>query len=198
MKKIIATVLVMIMTMGLNSNVFAAEQIQTNSYKEVLDSINKEYNLSLGYVPVDSSVSIEKYETTARKVAIQERELLDYIASRETGRLAAPVAPNAVTLASSTVKTKTKSVWNYEDYFNITATFTISDGSRISACRNAKLKSTSTAAITNTYLTNISGPTYKVIDSGLTSTVKYTATLHFDSLIGFKNTSLYTEFYYSD
>ena len=72
------------------------------------------------------------------------------------------------------------------------------DGIRIGLCRNAKLNITNKGIETNTYLTNISQPTYSIIDGGRTSTVKYTATVHFNSLIGVGGVVLYTEFYYSE
>ena len=37
-----------------------------------------------------------------------------------------------------------------------------------------------------------------MLDGSRTSTVLYKATVHFDSVLGFSNTSLYTEFYYSE
>lgn len=200
MKKIITTALAMIMitVMGLSSSAFASEKVETDSYEAILDSINKEYNLNLGYVPVDASVNIEEYENIARKLAIQQRELLNYIALREAGSLSAPAYPSTAALASSVVKTKTKPVWNFEGDFNIQATYTVFDNNTISLCRNATTKSTPSAIIANTYLTNISAPTYRVIDSGMTSTVKFTATIHYNSIVGFENMSLYTEFYYND
>lgn len=56
---------------------------------------------------------------------------------------------------------------------------------------------TPAAVLTNAYLTSISGTAYLLIDSGRTSTIKYTVTVHFDSLFGYFNMLLYTEFYYA-
>lgn len=135
---------------------------------------------------------LEDYKEKTYQFAVEQRELLDYIASKEE-----TPEPSA-TSKSSVVKTKEKSTWNLGEYFKIKATYTVYDGNHISACRNACLNMTSLAILSNTYLTNISGLTYSVIDSGRTSTVKYTATVHFDSLWGYSNTTLYTEFYYSE
>lgn len=191
LKKAVSLLLATALCMGLSMNVFAAGT--ASPYEAVLKEVNEEYGLSLGYIPVDETkVSLEQYEQKTREFAAEQRELLDYIASREVCE--EPVG----TARASVVKTRTKATWNLGQYFTITATYTVYNGSSISSCRNAKLNMTTTAALTNTYLTNISGPTYSVIDSGRTSTVKYTATVHFDSLIGYSNTSLYTEFYYSE
>jgi hypothetical protein len=51
------------------------------------------------------------------------------------------------------------------------------------------------AGVNNTFLTDISSPKYSIIDNGRTGAVKYTATLHYNSTFGFKNTVLYTEFH---
>ena len=191
LKKAVSLLLAMALSMGLSANVFAAETV--SPYEAILNEVNAEYGLDLGYVPVDESkVTLEQYEEKTREFAAEQRELLDYIASRETC-----AEPGGISRASG-IKTRTKATWNLGQYFTITATYTVYDGSRISSCRNAKLNMTNTAIFTNTYLTNISGPTYSVIDGGRTSTVKYTATVHFDSIIGYSNTSLYTEFYYSE
>ncbi len=187
----IAVSVLMIMTlfMGLSINVSAMQTI--SPYEAILNVVNEEYGLNLGYVPVnEEKVTLEQYENKAREVAVEQRKLLDYIESREQSKT------SRGTLRATVNKTRTKSVWNYEAYFTITATYTVYDGSQISLCRNASLNLTQGAILTNTFLTDISGPTYSVIDSGRTSTVKYTATVHYDSAIGFKNTSLYTEFYY--
>lgn len=86
-----------------------------------------------------------------------------------------------------------KSMANY----SITATYTLYTNQTISKCRNASINSKKLARITNTYLTNVSAPRYGLIDSGRTSTVQYTATLHFDT-VSYNNSTLYTEFYYDD
>lgn len=190
-KEIVSLLLVMTLCMGINVNTLAAETV--SPYEAILQEVNEEYGLELGYVPVDESkVTLEQYENKTREFAAEQRELLDYIASRETSSESAGISRAAVT------KTRTKATWELGQYFTITATYTVYDGSKISYCRNASLNMTTTAALTNTYLTSISGPTYSLIDSGRTSTVKYTATVHFDSLFGYANTSLYTEFYYSE
>ena len=192
LKKAVVLLLAVVLCMGMSMNVFVTGT--DSPYEAILKEINEEYGLSLGYIPVDETkVSLERYEQTTREFAAEQRELLDYIASRE-------VCNESVGIArASVVRTRTKATWNLGQYFTITATYTIfNNGSNIGYCRDAKLNMTSTAILTNTYLTNISGPTYSVIDGGRTSTVLYTATVHFDSLIGYSNTSLYTEFYYTE
>lgn len=191
-KKLFTMAVAAVMCMSMSVCAFAAEK-EHSPYEEILNEANKEFNLDLGYVPVDEEkVTLEEYREKTYQFAAEQRELLDYIASREES------AEPSATTKSSVVKTKEKPTWNLGEYFKIKATYTVYDGNRISACRNASLNMTNMAILTNTYLTSISGPTYSVIDSGRTSTVKYTATVHFDSLWGYNNTTLYTEFYYSE
>ena len=161
----------------------------------VLNKVNIEYDLDLEYVPVDESeITLEQYEKEIRKIAAKQRELIDYIASKEEESS----AESRNVLRASVNKTKTKPTRDLGLYFTITATYTVYDGIRIGLCRNAKLNITNKGIETNTYLTNISQPTYSIIDGGRTSTVKYTATVHFNSLIGVGGVVLYTEFYYSE
>ncbi|MGD9568683.1 MAG: hypothetical protein AB7V48_10205 [Sedimentibacter sp.] len=196
MKKIISIILVVVMILGLNINVFAVSS-DTLAYEAVLDRINTEYDLNLGYVTVDASkVTLEEYENKIRELAAQQRELLDYIASKETiepNMEQTEFAPYAVV-----EKTRTKPTWTSGEYFTITATYNVYDGTRIGTCKDAKINLTLAAILSNVYLTNISAPSYRVIDSGRTSTVSYTATVHYNSIIGIDNVTLYTEFYYSD
>lgn len=202
MKKILTAAFAMVMAMGLSITAFAAEQAEISSYESLLDSINEEYNLELGYVPVDSSVSIEEYEATVRELAIQQRELLDYIDSKE----ATSVTPNLITsnllnatAASSVTKTKSKPVWGYESLFNIKATYTVTNGSTIGKCSNASYSATAQGLLAGAYYSVTSGPTYNVIDSGKTSTVTYKGIFGYtNTLVLIKNVTFYTEFYYSE
>lgn len=192
LKKIFIMVAAAVMSMSVSICVFAAEK-ELSPYEEVLNEANREFDLNLGYVPVDEEkVSLENYKEKTYQFAAEQRKLLDYIASREESSV-----PSAET-KSSVIKTKEKPTWNLGEYFKIKATYTVYNSNRISACRNASLNMTNMAILTNTYLTSISGPTYSVVDAGRTSTVKYTATVHFDSLWGYSNTTLYTEFYYDE
>ena len=185
--------MVIVLCVGINAKVFANETI--SSYENILNKVNIEYDLDLEYVPVDESeITLEQYEKEIRKIAVKQRELIDYIASKEEESS----AESRNVLRASVNKTKTKPTRDLGLYFTITATYTVYDGIRIGLCRNAKLNITNKGIETNTYLTNISQPTYSIIDGGRTSTVKYTATVHFNSLIGVGGVVLYTEFYYSE
>lgn len=204
MTKIIATIFVMVMSMGLSITAFAADETDnTSTYEEVLDSINEEYNLELGYVPVDSSINLEEYEKTTRELAIQQRELLDYIDSKEATNFTPNIITsnllNAKTASSSVTKTKSKPVWGFESLFNIRATYTVTNGSTISKCSNASYKGTTNAILSGAFFSAETGPTYEVIDSGRTSTVKYTGTFgYYNNAATYKNVTFYTEFYYSE
>lgn len=197
MKKMLCLCLVLVLITGFSgTSVFAASDI--SPYERTLNSLNQEFDLNLGYIPVDESkVSLEKYEKTARELAIQQRALIDYISNRENqiNKIANPLK-DIMPLATVT-KTSTKDVWNLTAYFSITATYNVINNSTISSMRNARLNSKNAAIITNTYITGLSGPTYSIIDSGETGTVKYVGTIHFDSIIGISNTVFYTEFYAS-
>ncbi len=193
LKKVVSLLMVIVLCVGINAKVFANETI--SSYENILNKVNIEYDLDLEYVPVDESeITLEQYEKEIRKIAAKQRELIDYIASKEEESS----AESRNVLRASVNKTKTKPTRDLGLYFTITATYTVYDGIRIGLCRNAKLNITNKGIETNTYLTNISQPTYSIIDGGRTSTVKYTATVHFNSLIGVGGVVLYTEFYYSE
>jgi hypothetical protein len=180
--------------MGINhASAATFDQKEQLPYQQVLERVNSEYQLNLEFIPVDPNKgSVEEYEQVTRKVAKEQRELLNYIKMKTVSKdnlRALSVTPN-----SGTSKTATKAVWGFENYFTIKATYT-DYGSTLSNIRNASLGETLTAGLTNTYLTDISSPKYSIIDNGRTGTVKYTATLHYDSVYGYKNTALYAEFY---
>lgn len=192
-KKFIATLLVMVMSVGFSVHSFAAQQ--KSPYESILNSINEEYNLELGYVPVDPSISIEEYKETTLELAIQQRKLLDYIEARETADITGHIKSNITPLATET-KTITKDVWDFEAY-NITVTYNI-NGSKISSYKNAKLKSTLLASIQGSSLTKVSSPTYKLLDSSRTLSVKYIVDMYFNNGYSYKDVVFYTEFYYDD
>lgn len=193
LKRMMSVLVAATLCMGVSLNVLAAEET-ISPYEAILNEVNEEYGLNLGYVEIDESkVTLVEYEEKTRELAAEQRELLDYIESRENcGGTFTEAAARA-----SVVKTKTKPTWDLGQYFQIRATYTINNGTSISLCRNAELLMTNTAVLTNTYLTNISGPTYGHLDAGRTANVKYTAHVHFDSLV-YSNVTLYTEFYYTD
>ena len=193
MKKVLSIFMVLILSIGCSTNAFASTG-EILTYEKILDDINENYDLELGYLLVDEDkMTLEEYKKVATKFAISQRELLDYIENRKIS-----IESEYFNIERAAVqKTKTKPTWELGEYFTITATYTV-EGKTMSLCRNAQLNMTNTAIFTNTYLTDISKPTYSILDGTCTSTVCYKATVHFDSVFGFSNTSLYTEFYYSD
>ena len=193
MKKVLSVFIVIILSIGCSTNAFASTG-EILTYEEILDDINENYDLELGYLPVDQDkMTLEKYKEVATKFAISQRELLDYIENRKIS-----TESEYFNIERAAVqKTKTKPTWELGEYFTITATYTV-EGKTMSLCRNAQLNMTNAAIFTNTYLTDISKPAYSMLDGSRTSTVLYKATVHFDSVLGFSNISLYTEFYYSD
>jgi hypothetical protein len=143
------------------------------------------------------------HEATTRKLAIQQRELLDYINSKEATSVTANVISSnllkAKVASSSVTKTKSKPVWNFESLFNIKATYTVTGGSSIGYCSKASYSATTNALLSGAFFAATTGPTYKVIDSGRTSTVTYTGTFGYSSNIAtYENVTFYTEFYRTD
>ncbi len=182
-------IIAVLLLLGNITTSFASEK---SPYEMILDEANNMFDLELGYVQVDErKVSLEEYREKTFKFAAEQRSLLDYIERNEEcikyGRT-----------KSFVTKTRTKPTWNLGQYFTITATYTVYDGNYIGSCYNASLNMTSAAALTNTFLTNISNPVYSVVGNAQTATVTYTATVHFDNWIGYSNTTLYTEFYYNE
>lgn len=58
--------------------------MEISPYEQILNSINEEFNLELGYISVDSSkTTVAEYESVTRELAKQQREILDLIATRE-------------------------------------------------------------------------------------------------------------------
>ena len=194
-KKLILNMVVLFVTLFVlssSSAVFAAETNVT-SYEQILSSANEKYGLNLGYVPVDeNNISLEDYRIMTEQFAFEQRNLLNYIESRRTF-----IPSTRLDRMNGAVKTRTKDVWEIGKYFSITATYTLYNNQTISKCRNASINSKPLAGMTNTYLTNVSAPRYGLIDSGRTSTVQYTATIHFDK-VSYNNSTIYTEFYYDD
>ena len=81
LKRMTGVFMAVTLCMGLSLNVLAAEET-ISPYEAVLNEINEEYELDLGYVEVDASkVTLEEYEETTRNLAASQRELLDYIES---------------------------------------------------------------------------------------------------------------------
>ena len=191
-RKFVTVISAVIMCQAICVTAFASDRV-LSPYEQVLYDANKAYDLELLYIPVDESqVSVEEYKEITLRFAAEQRELLDYISSKEENE------ENVHSTRVTVVKTRTKPTWDLGQYFTIKATFTVYNGTQISACSNASLNRTSTAIVQNVYLTNVSSPTYSVIDLGTTSTVRYTATVHYNNSIGYGNTVLYTEFYCDD
>lgn len=183
-----------ILTMFFGSmSLASADQINTeNEYIQIWEDINDEYNLNmpLHYVH-ENKISIEEFKSKAREIIEAERELLDYLAQIEETSYH---SENIVQPYAAVTKTRTKPTFSFPNHILIQATYTVNNN-RISSVSSSSLKYTNTALFSNTYLTNISSPTYSYIDASRAVSVKYTAKIHFDSIFG-TTTTLYTEFYY--
>ena len=111
--------MVIVLCVGINAKVFANETI--SSYENILNKVNIEYDLDLEYVPVDESeITLEQYEKEIRKIAAKQRELIDYIASKEEESS----AESRNVLRASVNKTKTKptrdlGLYNYCNIYSV-------------------------------------------------------------------------------
>ena len=191
MKKIVTLVMAFMLLFSFSATAMAASTNDAE-YKQVLNEINEEYGLNLGYSPVDTSViSLSKYEETVRSVAIQQKELNDFIAQRQEH----PLSEISTFAAANTSKTITKDVWSYETTFEITATYDV-DGHFISNPRSISVNRKLGAILNGIYYSANNGyPTTDIIDSGRTLTVTYYGTWS-GAGINLPNTKFYTEFYY--
>jgi hypothetical protein len=190
MKKIIGTMLVFILVFSYGVDVHAASE---KTYEEVLIAANEVYDLDLTYIEVDDSmISVEKYEKIVFDVAKQQRELLNYIESKEEYSVK---SFNEYAVRSGVSKTRTKSAWNYDPMFKIRATYT-DYGTRVSSCSSSSVYTNLVYALSyGVSLSNISSPSYGLIDQGETATVTYTATYNVDLQPLISNITLYAEFY---
>lgn len=179
------------------SGVSAVEQM--SPYEKVFNSINDEYDLNLGYAPVDGSeISLEDYEKYVRQVAIEQREVLDRIELIKSQTIMSEIASfSGVSTQSTVTKTRTKNCWgNLSGYYKCTCTYNVT-GSVISYMRNAYLTQTTLGKLTNTLFAASSGPTYYVFDGGRTGSVSYKGTIYYNGNPPIYNYTCYTEFYYN-
>lgn len=193
-KAVMSFVLVVALAMVTNVSVFAADS--DFAYREVLRKINQEYDLDLEYIAVENNqISLKDYEKRTRQLAIQQRQLLDYIENLE-------VSENTPVVCASgeyVNKTKTKDVSDiYGAYFSITAHYTVYDNARISSYSGASLNTKPLAIINNVFLTDISGPEFILLNTTRTLAVRYHADIHYDSAPGYGNVVLQAEFHYND
>lgn len=193
-KRIISIVMTIVVVASIGVTTYANNDSTTKMYEQVLNNINTEYGLNLVFKGVNAdNISLDEYEEQLRALASEQRDLLDYIESKDipSGR------NNALESKSYVTKTRTKAVWGtYSQYYRITATYNVINGSQISLCWNAYLSSNGWDAIDGVYLSDVTGPTYSVIDGARTSTVSFHATVNYGILYSVGDVLLYTEFYY--
>lgn len=161
------------------------------AYRNILNSINTEYGLNIGYGSVNADkISVDEYEQLVRQIASEQRELNDMIAERATYPLS-----NATTLIEPRAsKTVTKDVWNYETTFAITATYDV-NGTAISNARSISIDRKLGAILNGITYHPSSGPTTQLLDSGRTLSVTYYGTW-WTAEVQLHNIKFYTEFYY--
>lgn len=193
MKKLMCLVSVVIL-LSSNMTVWAGEP-RDAEYRKIMQEINEEYNLNLGYVEIDpEAISLSEYEDILREVASDQKELYDLIAQREE-HLVSEQSIEGFAMAAVT-KTVTKGVLGgYENMFEVTATYDVS-GTTISNPRSIKLSATMAAsALRFRYSPNSGYPTTSIIDSGRTLAVTYYGTFSTPEFT-VSNVLFYTEFYY--
>ena len=189
MKKLISVVCLICSLFCISlSSAFAAEK---DCYEQVLNKVNEAYGTNLGYVKVnESEISLEDYTNLAKKIAADQRRLLDYLESKENEMM--DISENEAALYSTITKTRTKPTWSFPSNITITATYNVYDGVRVSSAWGARLGLTAGGYL-NTQILNESGPSYSLLDGGRTAGVKYTATVKINGAT-FSNSTLYTEF----
>lgn len=195
MKKILTLALTLVMALTISfsyQSTVSAACPNDDAYRAILDSINEEYDLELGYCSVDPTVvSLSEYEETVRAVAVEQKEINDYIANRENLDL-----PIVSTYASTTTtKTVSKDVLNNETLFQINATYDV-NGVYVSNPRDISI-SRKLGAILNeiTYTPFPDYPTIAYLDSHRTFSVTYYGV----KVIGstpINNVKFYAEFTY--
>jgi hypothetical protein len=199
MKKLLSLVLTVVLLTGFSGATVSAATTQSVSpYEEILLSINEEYNLDIGYIPVDESqVSIDEYEKLTRELAKEQRELLDYMAMREREALIQPENIGKITPLAVVSRTATQNVWNYATSFSITAKYNV-NGTLVSGFTkdnttfNLKLLRPQFPIVYG-----LSDPTFSTLDGGRTGGVKYKGTVTYGPGNTYSNVSLYTEFRYN-
>ena len=199
MRKLLSLVLTVVLLTGFSGATVSATTTQRVSpYEEILLSINEEYNLDIGYMPVDESrVSIDEYEKLTRELAKEQRELLDYMAIRQREALIQPENIGGITPLAVVSRTDTQNVWNYATYFSITATYNV-NGTLVSGFTKDKTKfNIKLTKPANVVLSNLAGPTFSSLDGGRTGGVKYTGTINYGIGVTYSNVALYTEFRYN-
>lgn len=195
MKKILGLILTVILTSGLiiPTGVSAKTLDQVSEYEMVLNSINNEFNLELGYVSVDETkITVKEYEETTRKVAKEQKELLDYIARRNNKDQI--VDDKQVISRAIVTKTRSKDAWGLTNEFYITTTYDV-NGSLVYNFRNSSVnQSWSSTILGSVSLAGISGPSYSSLDGGRTGGVKFTGDIIYKSGVTYKNYTIYAEF----
>lgn len=193
MKKTLGLILTLILISGLiiPTGVSAKALNQVSEYEMVFNSINSEFNLELGYVPVDETkITVKEYEETTRKVAKEEKELLDYIESRNNENQIIddeqPISRAIIT------KTRSKDSWSFPNDFYITTTYDV-NGNLAYNFRNTNLKQY-WYSMKDLYWA--SGPSYTKLDGGRTGGVSYKADIGYSDGTRYNNCTIYTEFTY--
>jgi len=157
----------------------------TDEYQAAIVRINEKYGVDfkLSYIHKEQ-ITVEEFESKLNELAIAQT------VSNNKERFGI----TAESTMSTVTKTRTKDSQDLPSHFSLTLTYDVTSN-RVSNLRNAEINYKAAAILGNVYLTNISSPTYKTLDSGRTATVKYTATVHFDSIFGVDAT-LYAEYGY--
>ncbi len=197
-------------TMLMTSNVFAQESINITEndnikiieenidpYEKVIEDLNKEYDLDLGYNKVDpQEISLEDYTNMAVSLAKEQRETLNYIAMREAQAEleVEQIDPNNMSRASSYTVTDTKYTDNWA---MMTATYTCTPGNPNLVSNPKNVKGSETGRYfqeTNRWYVQEDW-SYKRLDAGRTlgiTTTGYTCTL--GGLGRIDNVKIYCEF----
>ena len=189
-KKIMSGILAAILACSCFGMTSLAMPQENDPYEAVFDAINEEYNLDLGYVKVDPAViTLEDYEKQTRELAIQQRDLLDYIDSQE--RIAVP--EGSISTYSDWVVTRTRACVG-EPNLQITVTYTYDDVTgQISNPIHGRIALSATGENNDVWFSICSGPNYYFSNSYKTLSVQFRVNIKKNNT-SYSNVLEYAEF----
>ncbi|MDR2888637.1 MAG: hypothetical protein LBV33_02220 [Lachnospiraceae bacterium] len=189
MRKIFSLVVATILMLSASLTAFASSSSDDAQYREMLNEINAEYGLDLGYAPVDINViSLDTYEENIRAVAIQQHELKEMIENRQENS-------DTRLIFTRASKTVTKDALPF-DVFTITATYDV-NGNQISNPRNMYVSGKAINLITGEAYFVTSGPHTSIVDGGRSLLVDFYGT-HITALgIPVNNVRVHADFAYN-
>lgn len=195
LKKLFALICSWTIITSISTNVFALSN-EIDPYKTIIDSINEEYDLQLSYSSVDpTKITPEEFEVLTRDLAVQQRQLLDYISFRENAALLGDFrSSNSITPYALYTVTKTKRDFN-NNYVDITLTYTYnSTNNQCIDPRNGKAEVSDAGILIDMSLIVLS-KNYVSLDTGRTISAKFNVDITYHRQgVTYRNVLVYAEF----